>query len=467
MRARVLTALLAGVVVIAAALALRPQAGSGRTLAEDTAASGASHRTPVLSPRRVPALVARVVADGRLTGALDAILADPNLGPARQHACLTVSGDNGRALFTRGGNQPLIPASNLKLLTGLAAIDRLGPAARLRTEVRAAVGPGGVVAGDLWLVGGGDPLLETADYAASFDRQPQLFTPVEELARRVAAAGVKTVQGRVVGDESRYDQLRYLPTWKPRYIADNEIGPESALSVNDNFSQWRPRKFPAAAPAVNAASVFTDQLRAHGVTVVGVPAAGAAPARAPVVASIESPPLSEVVGEMLRESDNLTAELLLKELGHREGGSGTTARGAAVLKSVLGAHRLPTAGLAAVDGSGLDRSDRATCDLILAALQRTGTAGALAAGLAVAGRTGTLEKRFNDPAVAGRLRAKTGSLDGVSALSGFAQGRGVTLTFAFVLNDLPRDALGPAAWEALGRALVAYPNAPDPKDISP
>src|SRR5207249_10708180 len=129
---------------------------------------------------------------------------------------------------------------------------------------------------DHWKVGGGDSRLTPADYAASFDRMPQQFTPVEELARRVAAAGVKTVQGRVVSNESRYDQLRYLPTWKPRYIADNEIGPESALSLNDNFSQWRPRKFPAAAPAVNAASVFTDQLRAHGVTAVAVPAAGEA-----------------------------------------------------------------------------------------------------------------------------------------------------------------------------------------------
>jgi D-alanyl-D-alanine carboxypeptidase/D-alanyl-D-alanine-endopeptidase (penicillin-binding protein 4) len=137
-----------------------------------------------------------------------------------------------------------------------------------------------------------------------------------------------------------------------------------------------------------------------------------------------------------------------------------------VVKSVLADHHLPVTGLAAVDGSGLDRSDRATCDLLLAAL-RTGASGPLAAGLAVADQTGTLEKRFTGSPVAGHIRAKTGSLDGVSALSGFAQARTTTLAFSLVLNDLPRDALGPGVWEAVGRALVAYPNAPDPKDLGP
>src|SRR5207247_4891545 len=106
-------------------------------------------------------------------------------------------------------------------------------------------------------------------------------TPFEELARRVAAAGVKIVQGRVVGDESRYDTQRYLPSWRPRYITDNEIGPQSALTMNDDFAEWQPRHLPAAQPAVHAASVFTDLLRANGVTVVGVPAQGIAPARLP------------------------------------------------------------------------------------------------------------------------------------------------------------------------------------------
>ena len=69
--------------------------------------------------------------------------------------------------------------------------------------------------------------------------------------------------------------------------------------------------------------------------------------------------------------------------------------------------------------------------------------------------------------MAGHIRAKTGSLDGVSALSGFAQAKSGTLTFSLVLNDLPRDSLGPAVWEAVGRALVAYPDAPDPKDLGP
>ena len=453
-----LPAALAVLAVVTGVLAWWPGPARG------DAAPLAPHVTPVLSPRRLPGLLADAVADARLTRALDLALADPALGAAK--SCLVVD-DRGRRLYAHQPDESLIPASNLKLLTATAALHDLGAGTRLRTEVRAQVDGAGNVAGDLWLVGGGDPLLGTGDYAATFERQPQVFTPLEELARRVKAAGVNQIQGRVVGDETRYDTQRYLPTWKPGYIADNEIGPESALTVNDNFSQWRPRHVPAAHPATNAAEVFTNLLRANGVTVVGVPGEGAVRAGTPVVASIESPPMTEITAQMVRESDNLTAELLTKELAHKAGHQGATATGVGVARSTLQKLGLSLTGLTAVDGSGLDRSNRATCNLLIAALEDAGDTSPLARGLAVANRTGTLTKRFVGNPAAGKLRAKTGSLDGVAALSGFADTRGGTLTFSLVVNGLPRDALGPQLWERVGALLVGWPDAPDPTELGP
>src|SRR3546814_6396768 len=111
----------------------------------------------------------------------------------------------------------VVPASLTKLLTAAAALEGLGADARLRTEVRAAAPPvDGVVAGDLWLVGGGDPVLGTDVWASQMDSSPPPHTSLDVLADRVVAAGVRRVEGRVVGDESCYDAERYVDTWPAR-----------------------------------------------------------------------------------------------------------------------------------------------------------------------------------------------------------------------------------------------------------
>ncbi|MGH9282302.1 MAG: D-alanyl-D-alanine carboxypeptidase/D-alanyl-D-alanine endopeptidase, partial [Acidimicrobiales bacterium] len=375
---------------------------------------------PVLSARRLPELLARVVADNRLTAQLDGALADPALGGGRERSCLVVE-EGGRRILERRAEEQLIPASNLKVLTGLAVLERLGAGGRLATEVKAGaeVGADGVVGGPLWLVGGGDPLLATEDYTKTLPNQPQPRTSLEELADSIVSAGVKVLAGGVVGDETRYDTQRYIPTWKPGYITDSESGPASALVVNDGFAEFGAERVAAPEPDVHAAGVLTALLQARGV-MVGAPASeGQAPADATVIARVESPLLSVVVGEMLRESDNLTAELLVKELGVRFAGTGTTAAGLAVVRATLTETGLPVDDLVAVDGSGLDRSDRASCALIMAALSEDGPDGPVAGGLPVAGRDGTLAQRFRGNPAAGRLRAKTGALDGVVGLSGF------------------------------------------------
>jgi D-alanyl-D-alanine carboxypeptidase/D-alanyl-D-alanine-endopeptidase (penicillin-binding protein 4) len=428
--------------------------------------------TPVLSLRRVPGFVTSTIAAHHLVGRLEPVVDDPALGAARERSCISVRDPDGRTVFSRNATMPLIPASTMKLETATAAVARLGPGFHFTTEVRAAASPaGGTVAGDLWLVGSGDPLLATADFAqiAGYQRHPRPATPLETLADRVVGAGIRHVQGRVVGDESRYDTQRYLPTWNPRYATDPEIGPQSALTVNGGFVQWEPKAVPAPAPATNAAGLLTRLLRDRGVIVDGEASEGRAEARTPPpVATVDSPPLSEVVGVMLQESDNLAAELLVKELGARYRRQGSTGAGVEVVKETLASLGLGAPGMTATDGSGLDRSDRLTCDLLQATLAQGGEQGVVGRGLPVAGRSGTLARRFGGSPAAGKVRAKTGSLEGVTGLSGWTTTQdGRSVQFSLLVNDLPRDGVGTALQDRVVSALATWPEAPRPTDVGP
>ncbi len=448
-----------------AAVALRPQnAGGG----EDEVRSPL--RVPVLSARRVPGVVSTLVSDTRLRTELEQVLSNPALAAARDRSCLVVR-QAGRQVFARKPSDRLVPASTMKVLTAHAVLRRLGPEETFVTEVRTTgpVGPGGVVTGPLWLVGGGDPVLATADFAVSPPNEAQVRTSFEALADALVAGGVRQVVGGVVGDETRYDVQRFIPTWKPTYLTSGQVGPISALNVNHGFASLGPTAAFASQPDVVAAAALTNLLRARGVVVTGGPTEGAAPPGAGVVARVSSPPVREVVGAMLRHSDNLAAELMLKELGHRFAGDGSTAGGMKVLRDTLGSTGLPVADLSAVDGSGLDRSDQASCNLLLSAVEAGGPSGPVAAGFPVAGRSGTLAQRFSatNPAT-GRLRAKTGSLDNVTGLTGYvdpADG-GQALSFALLANDIPNDGVGRALQEQLGAVLARYPQGPSPAALA-
>jgi serine-type D-Ala-D-Ala carboxypeptidase/endopeptidase (penicillin-binding protein 4) len=188
--------------------------------------------TPVLSVRRLPTVVAAPIAARRLSSDLDALMA---FMPA--DTCLVVDGPE--IAYAHRADAPVVPASTAKLLTATATLEALGPEVRLRTSVVAPNAPeGGVVTGDLTLVGGGDPLLATADYAGRFERQPQVFTDLDALAAAVQEAGVRRISGSVVGDESRYDRARYVFGWPARYIDQNVVGPLSALALNDGFERY-------------------------------------------------------------------------------------------------------------------------------------------------------------------------------------------------------------------------------------
>ncbi len=423
--------------------------------------------TPLFSMRRVPELLSRTVAETHLRTDLDKIMTDPVYGPARDRSCLVVSDPGGGTVhYARQPSLGLIPASTLKLVTTAAALAELGPDKRFTTEVRAGVAPADGGVGDLFLVGGGDPLLSTAGFASDggYLGQPRRSTSIEALADKVVAAGVRRV-GRILGDESRYDTERLVPSWNPRYIANFDISPLSALVVNKSFTSENPPAV-AVSPAAFAATVLAIQLRARGVT-VGETGAGKAPAGAPLVTSIDSAPLSDVVAEILQSSDNMAAEMLVKELGTRPGSPGSTTAG---LKAIADRLR-QTAGvtaeeLATVDGSGLDRSDKLTCDV----LQRVVLVApaALGAGLPVAGRNGTLFRRFLGTPAAGKVFAKTGSLEGVAGLSGFVTGpTNRNISFTLLANELVTASAGVGMQDRVVNVLAAYPRAPSADALGP
>jgi D-alanyl-D-alanine carboxypeptidase/D-alanyl-D-alanine-endopeptidase (penicillin-binding protein 4) len=431
-----------------------------------------SPATPVLSARRVPALLAAPVADRALQAELTDLVARQ-----RGATCLTVS-SAGRTVFSDDPDLPLVPASLQKVVTAVAALEVLGPDFRFRTAVVAAAAPvDGIVMGDAWLVGGGDPILSTAAYVSRFEHQPQTATLLEPLADAMAGAGIRGVQGSLLGDESRYDADRYPDSWPERYVNQDQSGPLSALSVNDAYVAFpplpdveTPDEEPAPDPPAHAAAVLAGLLSPRGVQVAAT-GSGTAPEGAVELAAIESPPLTDVVAQLLRDSDNQTGELLLKEMAVARGRPGTTADGLAVVDEVLADLGLPIAGSDVTDGSGLDLGNRLSCSLVMAMLDRAGPDSALGRGLAVAGQTGTLTERFVGVPATGRLIAKTGTLPRVTSLGGFVRTvPGSTLTFSFIVNldgGAEVDDADLRLQDELGDALVRYPEGPPLESLAP
>lgn len=454
--------LLLAVAAVAVGLSADAQA-AGTPASRARPASDGHVVTPLLSARRAPELVGAPLARRNLETALQGYLAQL---PAE--ACLVVE-LQGERIAGHAPDQPLIPASNQKLLTGLAALDVLGADTQLVTRVQAAAEPvDGVVDGDLWLVGAGDPLLGTADYAASLRRQPKQRTPLEDLADAVVAAGITEVRGDVVGDESRYDAARTVPSWEANYVEERQVGPLTALSVNDGFDPYRPEPQPAADPPASAASALAALLRERGVTVAGGTGAGPVPDDAVEIAAVASPPVRDLVAQMLTDSDNGTGELLLKEIGLQGAGEGSTAAGAAVVEDVLARRGIPVEGVVAVDGSGLDRNNRLTCDVLTSVLGSTGPASDLGRGLAVAGRTGTLSGRYVGTAAEDRLSAKTGSLRDVDSLAGYVESpTGEVMTFGLIVNGEEAQRRGGELMDRLVDVLAAYPQAPPLETLGP
>jgi D-alanyl-D-alanine carboxypeptidase/D-alanyl-D-alanine-endopeptidase (penicillin-binding protein 4) len=343
----------------------------------------------------------------------------PGLDPARS-AALAVDLRTGRVVFSRNPTLPLVPASNEKIAVAYAALALLGPDYRFQTKV---VGTGvqtdDIWTGDLFLKGFGDPTLTLAD--------------VDALAAKIASSGIRYVTGAVVGDESWFDSRRTGPGWRGRYYI-NESPPLSALTVAR--AVYRGKTAPK--PALAAAALLRQALAARGVLVVKPARVGTLATAGLVLAEDTSVSLARIVRYMGRESDNHTAELLLKQLGAVELGHGTTAAGARVVRTYLAAAEIPLGGVRLADGSGLSSLDRFTATALVALLQ-AGQANpsirdAFLGSLAVAGVDGTLRGRLRKLPARGRVIAKTGTTRLACALSGFVRDRYV---FAVIQNGSP------------------------------
>jgi len=461
--------ILAALGLVAVGMGIRAGSSTHQPLAKGESSTRVV--TPLLSARRVPEFVARGTALRRLVATVG-----PMAATVKGDFCFSVAA-NGVQLVDHAGSEPLMPGSNMKLATAFAALEKLGAETVLHTEVAARSKPDddGTVEGDLWFVGGGDPLIATANYVATNKYGAYPYTPLDTIADRVVEAGVRHVRGAVRGDDRRYDAKRTIESWPSRYVADNQVGPLSALSVNDaktyavvGAGNGSPQ--PSSDPPAYAAGALADLLRARGVIIDGSAATGQAPSERTTLVDMASLPVRDLVGQMLTFSDNNTAESLLKELGRSVAGEGSTKAGIDVVADVLKEEGIDAAGFVQTDGSGLDRGGRATCRALQSILTTAGSEGDLAAGLAVAGTTGTLRDRLRDSATRGQIRAKTGTLRDVTALSGWAEGRDTTdIAFAFLLNtgDRQVSAADLQAQERLVGALRSYPDAPDASTIGP
>jgi len=274
---------------------------------------------------------AQTRSDPPLQRRLARALAVPHVRPS-QTGALAVELATGQTVYAQNAAVPFAPASNEKLPVTLAALAVLGPAFRFETDVLGEGSQEGAVwHGSLVLQGHGDPTLSSAD--------------LKKLALELRGLGLRRVTGGVVGDESWFDSRRTAPGWKPSFYV-NESPPLSALVVD----RAHYRGAVSTQPALGAALAFRDTLRAAGVAVTGRPAPGRADAEAFPLVSVTSPTLATIVRTMDLESDNFTAELLLKELGAISSDRGTTAAGAAVVTKELAAADVPLAGVRIVDG---------------------------------------------------------------------------------------------------------------------
>ena len=407
---------------------------------------------PVLAAAGNP--LGEPVTAGGLAARLSGTLGLPALGA---HVAAVVANlSTGQVLFARNGSSPFAPASTAKLATAAAALDVLGPAARLSTRVVAGA------SSSIILVGGGDPTLAAArPPAADYPQPATLASLAAKTARALRARHRRSV--RLGYDTSLYTGPLLPPSWPSSYVSTGNVSPITALEVDqgrltlsgapqdaDDPGNLRPRSL---TPAADAAAAFGSFLASDGIRVLGAPRPAVAPSGSVTIARVVSPPLAEIVQWMLIESNNVIAENLARQvaIATRRPASFTGAAAAVAATD----RRLGVRGVHLVDGSGLSPDDRITPRalvqlIILAARPDDPRLRPVITGLPVAGFAGTLAPGGSvfgatGPPALGLVRAKTGNLNSVAALAGVAYaGNGQLLGFAFMADQVPKNGLIPA-----------------------
>jgi D-alanyl-D-alanine carboxypeptidase/D-alanyl-D-alanine-endopeptidase (penicillin-binding protein 4) len=402
---------------------------------------------------------------GGLRNALAGPLSAAVLGS--QVSALVADPVTGRVLLSEHGARPMTPASTTKLATSLAALAVLGDDARFTTRVVRGAAPGSII-----LVGGGDPTLAVNPFpAGDYPRPATLAGLAAATAKALRAQGRRAV---VLGyDTSLYTGPALAPGWPADYVSGGDVTPIVSLEVDqgrltaagrpedsDDPYNLQPR---SSDPALMAADSFAALLTADGITVAAAPQPRTAARNAAKIASVTSPPLSEIVAQMLEESNNVIAENLARQVALATGAPASFSGAAqAVIKEL---RRLGVGtGIHLVDGSGLSPQD-AIAPVTLVKILELAVARPrlrpLLAGLPVAGFSGTLsagESVFSGigGAALGSVRAKTGNLGTVASLAGLAYDRsGGVLVFAVMADQIPSAGLLQQAANAIDAAASA------------
>jgi D-alanyl-D-alanine carboxypeptidase/D-alanyl-D-alanine-endopeptidase (penicillin-binding protein 4) len=345
-------------------------------------------------------------------------------------------------------------ASNTKLFTTSAALSRFGPEYRITTQLftDGKIGFDGTLRGSLYLQGAGDPALGVPSFYERYGGG--LGTNLLSLKTQLREAGVRAVTGRLYADDTVFDRLRGVAD--SGYATSSYIGPLSGLAFNSGYRGSISQGF-ASDPATLAASKLARSLNGAGVSIRSAVARGDTPADAEALASVTSPTMSQLVEATDVYSNNFFAEMLAKLLGAHFGGAGTTAAGTDVVE---GFARSRGSAIHAVDGSGLTRSNRASPYAVVKLLQgveASAVGDQFIQDLALTGQEGTVADRTEGTAAYGRCRTKTGTITGVSALSGYCFNRsGKIMIFSILMNSVSDLGLAHYEQDKIAALVASY-----------
>lgn len=375
-------------------------------------------------------------------------------GGGSSSGLMVIDAESGATVCAGGAGQQLPLASNTKLFTTAAVLGKLGPTTRITTKVFAQ-GPieNGILHGNLYLQGGGDPVLGTPAFYNGY--LAGLGTNIYALAPQIAAAGIQQVTGRLFADDTIFDRKRGVAD--SGYATSSYIGPLSGLDFNSGFAGSTSTSGFSADPAKLAASKLDRSLITAGIKISPTVALAKTPPGAKRIGLIRSPQLTQIVNTTDVYSDNFLAEMLIKLLGARFGGAGTTASGARVVEEFA---RSIGSGIHSVDGSGLTRTNRASAGQVAHLLLGMRTDPAyeeFVQDLALAGKEGTVDGRMKGTAAYGRCRTKTGTLTGVSNLSGYCfNASGKQMIFSVLMGSVSDIGRAHLDQDRIAGAVASY-----------
>lgn len=390
---------------------------------------------PLPNPDR-PAVTPRIgggatVSAGRACNAMRRLARFGNSAPGLSVKNLT----SGKTVCSLHARSKRVLASNTKIFTTATTLGRLGPNRRYMTRVFAGGKvTGGVLKGNLFLKGGGDPSLGQSRFLAAYSGGAG--ARIERLAAKVANAGIKRVTGRLIGDETVFDRRRGV--LDSGFATSPYIGPLSGLSINAGYTSASFSRF-SSNPARLATRIMARELRQRGIRIGRGIALKKTPKKAMkggALARLASPTMTWMARITNKNSNNFFAEMLLKNLGASVRKAGSTRQGTVVTGRY--ARKLGSA-VNQVDGSGLTASNRATPANVVRMLARTRerpSGQSFIDSLAIAGRDGTLSDRMRGSAAQDNCHAKTGTITGVSALSGYCLNGKSKYAFSILMNGV-------------------------------